>query len=82
MIKLLQNFGISANDIQKLQGAGIHTVEGLAHAPRRELENIKGLSSAKVDKMQKEGITRQTCYFGEFNLQIAQEHKSKSCCYV
>lgn len=52
---LLQNFGISANDIQKLQTAGIHTVEGLAHAPRRELENIKGLSSAKVDKMQKEG---------------------------
>jgi DNA repair protein RAD51 len=52
----VQNVGIPASDIQKLQNAGIYTVDGLARAPRRELEAIKGLSSAKVDKLLKEGM--------------------------
>lgn len=47
--------GIAAGDIAKLKTAGIWTVDGLAHAPKRELENIKGLSAAKVDKLLKEG---------------------------
>jgi hypothetical protein len=34
---------------------GIHTLEALAHAPKRELTAIKGLSEAKVEKLQKEG---------------------------
>ena len=48
--------GIAAADIAKLKTAGVWTVDGLAHAPRRELENIKGLSSAKVEKLLKEGL--------------------------
>jgi predicted RecB family nuclease len=52
----VQNVGIPASDIQKLQNAGIYTVDGLARAPRRELEAIKGLSGAKVDKLLKEGM--------------------------
>lgn len=47
--------GIAAGDIQKLKAAGIWTVDGLAHAPKRELEAIKGLSTAKVEKLLKEG---------------------------
>lgn len=54
---MLQEMGIPASDIQKLQNAGIFTVDGLARAPRRELEAVKGLSSAKVDKLLKEGAT-------------------------
>lgn len=42
-------------DIKKLQEGGIHTVTALAHAPRKELLAIKGISEAKVEKMQKEG---------------------------
>ena len=44
-------------DIQKLQNAGIYTVDGLARTAKRELEGIKGLSAAKVDKLLKEGVT-------------------------
>jgi hypothetical protein len=42
-------------DIKKLTEGGIHTVEALAHAPKKELLAIKGLSEAKVEKLQKEG---------------------------
>lgn len=51
----LQSMGIAASDIGKLKAAGIWTVDGLAHAPKRELEAIKGLSTAKVEKLLKEG---------------------------
>lgn len=44
-----------AADIKKLLDGGIHTLEALAHAPKKELTAIKGLSEAKVEKLQKEG---------------------------
>lgn len=51
----LQSAGIPAADIKKLMDGGVHTLEALAHAPKRELTAIKGLSEAKVEKLQKEG---------------------------
>ncbi len=48
---------MSAADIKKLMEGNIHTIEALAHMPKRELSNIKGLSEAKVAKMQAEGTT-------------------------
>jgi hypothetical protein len=54
----VQNVGIAAADLAKLEAAGIHTVEGFARAPKRELELIKGLSTAKIDKIMKEGPLR------------------------
>jgi predicted RecB family nuclease len=51
----LQAQGVPAADIKKLMDGGIHTVEALAHAAKRELTAIKGLSEAKVEKLQKEG---------------------------
>ncbi len=50
----LQAHGIPAADIKKLIEGGVHTLEALAHAPKRELTAIKGLSEAKVEKLQKE----------------------------
>jgi predicted RecB family nuclease len=47
--------GFQAADVEKLKSAGIHNIESLAHTPRRELEGIKGLGTAKIEKMQKEG---------------------------
>ena len=41
-------------DIKKLKENGIHSVEALAHSNKRDLVLMKGLSEAKVDKMQKE----------------------------
>mmetsp|Transcript_47474 Transcript_47474/g.121170 ORF Transcript_47474/g.121170 Transcript_47474/m.121170 type:complete len:222 (+) Transcript_47474:214-879(+) len=52
----LQAQGINAGDIKKLIEGGIHTVEALAHSSKKELTGIKGLSEAKVDKMQKEAF--------------------------
>jgi predicted RecB family nuclease len=56
-----QAHGIPAADIKKLKEGGVHTVEALAHAPKKELTAIKGISEAKVDKMQKEGESDQAC---------------------
>lgn len=50
--------GLSAADIKKLTDNGIHTVETLAHTPKRELQNIKGLSEPKCEKLLKEGTDR------------------------
>jgi hypothetical protein len=50
-----QAHGIPAADLKKLREGGIYTVEALAHAPKKELTMIKGISEAKVEKLQKEG---------------------------
>lgn len=47
----MQQCGISASDIKKLEDAGFHTIEAVAYAPKKELLNIKGISEAKADKV-------------------------------
>lgn len=47
----MQQCGINANDVKKLEEAGFHTVEAVAYAPKKELINIKGISEAKADKI-------------------------------
>ena len=42
-------------NIKKLKEGGINTVESLAHSTKKELCAIKGISEAKVAKMQTEG---------------------------
>ena len=51
----MQEFGIPAADIKKLKEGGVNTVDYLAHATKKELCAIKGLSEAKVAKLQTEG---------------------------
>uniref|UniRef100_A0A8C9E6T2 Uncharacterized protein n=1 Tax=Phocoena sinus TaxID=42100 RepID=A0A8C9E6T2_PHOSS len=41
-ISRLEQCGIHANDVKKLEEAGFHTVEAVAYAPKKELINIKG----------------------------------------
>lgn len=50
-----QEKGIAASDLKKLEDGGVYTIEGLAHGSKKELALIKGLSDAKIEKMQKEG---------------------------
>ena len=52
---------MAAADIKKLRDGGINTVEALAHAPKKELLSIKGISEAKVEKIQKEGKLVDSC---------------------
>uniref|UniRef100_A0A672GDL0 RAD51 recombinase n=1 Tax=Salarias fasciatus TaxID=181472 RepID=A0A672GDL0_SALFA len=47
----LEQCGISASDIKKLEDASFHTIEAVAYAPKKELLNIKGISEAKADKI-------------------------------
>ncbi|MEW5311151.1 MAG: hypothetical protein WDW38_002889 [Sanguina aurantia] len=55
LLSVLQAQGVAAADIKKLTEGGIHTVETLAHCSKKELLLIKGLSEAKIEKLQKEG---------------------------
>eukprot|EP00579_Thalassiosira_antarctica_P001282 CAMPEP_0201868036 /NCGR_PEP_ID=MMETSP0902-20130614/2083_1 /ASSEMBLY_ACC=CAM_ASM_000551 /TAXON_ID=420261 /ORGANISM="Thalassiosira antarctica, Strain CCMP982" /LENGTH=344 /DNA_ID=CAMNT_0048393321 /DNA_START=51 /DNA_END=1085 /DNA_ORIENTATION=- len=50
-LDLLQEQGVAANDIQKLNDAGFHTIESVAHATVRKLSEVRGLSEAKVMKL-------------------------------
>ncbi len=42
---------MAASDIQKLNDAGFHTVESVAHCTVRKLSEVRGLSEAKVVKL-------------------------------
>jgi DNA repair protein RAD51 len=48
--------GISAQDVKKLHEAGLHTVEAVAYATKKDLCAIKGISEAKADKIQAEAL--------------------------
>lgn len=50
-IKSLEEQGINAGDIKKLEEAGFHTVEAVAFTPKKQLTTVKGLSENKVDKI-------------------------------
>lgn len=50
-VKALEEKGINAGDIKKLEEAGFHTVESIAFTPKKNLVTVKGLSEAKVDKI-------------------------------
>lgn len=48
---VLQEFGLSSNDCQKLYDAGYCTVEAIAFTPRKALLAVKGISEGKADKI-------------------------------
>ncbi|KAJ2500994.1 recombinase rad51 [Coemansia sp. RSA 1972] len=50
-ISNLEQVGISASDVKKLNEAGYYTVESVAYTPRKQLLTIKGFSDTKVDKV-------------------------------
>lgn len=50
-LELLVEHGVAPNDIQKLNDAGFHTMESVAHATVRKLSEVRGLSEAKVNKL-------------------------------
>lgn len=50
-LEKLQINGITSGDLRKLRESGLHTVEAVAYAPRKQLMEIKGISEAKADKL-------------------------------
>lgn len=53
-IQKLEECGISAGDVKKLQEGGMYTVESVAFATRKDLLALKGISEAKADKIKAE----------------------------
>lgn len=53
LINELEQAGINATDINKLKEAGMHTVDAVAMATKKQLIAIKGISEVKADKMLK-----------------------------
>lgn len=51
LIRKLEQHGISAADVKKLEENGFHTVESVAFAPKKQLLTIKGISEVKADKI-------------------------------
>jgi predicted RecB family nuclease len=43
--------GITSSDTKKLMEAGYNTVDAVAHALKKQLITIKGISEAKADKL-------------------------------
>ena len=50
-IEMLENFGVTKQDILKLKGGGFHTVESIAHSTTRKLMDTKGISEQKATKL-------------------------------
>lgn len=57
LVGKLQGAGIHANDIKKLEDAGLRTVEAVAFTPKKNLVIIKGISEQKADKILAEGVS-------------------------
>ncbi|KAL6937845.1 recombinase rad51 [Hanseniaspora osmophila] len=50
-LERLQVNGISPGDLKKLRESGLHTVEAIAYAPKKDLMEVRGISEAKADKL-------------------------------
>eukprot|EP00644_Phytophthora_capsici_P003954 jgi/Phyca11/15761/fgenesh1_pg.PHYCAscaffold_15_\ len=53
LVNILEQAGINATDVNKLKEAGMHTVDAVAMATKKQLVAIKGISEVKADKMLK-----------------------------
>ena len=56
IIGRLEQHGISATDMKKLQEAGFYTVESVMYATKKKLTEIKGGREQKADKIQIEAM--------------------------
>lgn len=53
LVNILEQAGINASDVNKLKEAGMHTVDAVAMATKKQLVGIKGISEVKAEKMLK-----------------------------
>ncbi|KAF1320479.1 DNA repair protein rad51, partial [Globisporangium splendens] len=53
LVNCLEQAGVNATDVNKLKEAGMHTVDAVAMATKKQLIAIKGISEVKAEKMLK-----------------------------
>lgn len=51
LVQSLEQVGVAAADVKKLQEGGFNTVEAIAFSTRKQLIGVKGISEAKADKI-------------------------------
>ena len=74
----LEGPGIAAGDLKKLKDAGYYTVESVAHATKKDLALIKGISDAKVDKLHEAAF--KICGMGGFtSATVIHEQRQDMC---
>lgn len=47
----MENFGINKTDIIKLKAGGFNTIESVAHSTLKKLQEVKGISEQKAQKL-------------------------------
>ncbi len=57
-IEMLQSHGVNIKDIEKLQAAGLYTIEAVCYSTLKTLTQIKGITDAKASKLLETG-----CFF-------------------
>ncbi|ELU41506.1 Rah1 [Rhizoctonia solani AG-1 IA] len=69
-------FGISAQDCEKLKAAGLYTLEAVAYTPKKNLIAIKGISEQKADRILAESeLDDRFEPVGQFTNRITPAHK-------
>jgi len=73
-IEMLAQQKISASDIKKLKEHSFYTVESVAYTPKKQLLTIKGISEAKVQKLQEAAYKLMA---GQMSFMTATEYYKK-----
>jgi DNA repair protein RAD51 len=47
----MESYGINKQDISKLKSGGYNTIESIAHSTLRKLQEVKGISEQKAQKL-------------------------------
>ena len=61
-IEELENFGVNRTDITKLKTGGFNTIEALAHSTLKKIQDVKGISEQKAQKLKVSGLINTFVY--------------------
>lgn len=73
-VEELENHGINKLDVNKLKAAGFFTIQSVAHATMRKLQDVKGLSEQKAQKIKDVIKAKQLVSSGFITATVAMEH--------
>lgn len=74
-VEQLESLGIAAGDIKKLKQSGYHTISSIVMTTSAQLASVKGLSEAKVEKIQ-EAVKKMNLYSFTTAKQVLEQRKN------
>ena len=74
-IDSLTNFGVQNSDLKKLKEAGVATADAVLRITKRKLESIKGISTAKAEKLidAARNVAKRPCFQTAKDLQTDRD---------